>query len=165
MKIRVLGSCAGGRLPQWNCGGTNSVRARAGDPAVPPRTQPSIAVSADVEVGIDLEPIDRDVHSILSQFATPDEIELVNSFSAQQPDEAWPTRLWCAKEAVGKVLGTGLGGRPKDFTAVELSPEGRLLMHHVPTGSTYVVTSVRVNEFVVAYTSALALVADPVPAA
>ena len=47
MKVRVLGSCAGGGLPQWNCGGRNSVRARSSDPAVPPRTQPSIAVSAD----------------------------------------------------------------------------------------------------------------------
>src|SRR3990172_1499528 len=47
MKIFVLGSGAGGGLPQWNCGGPNNVRARAGDPAVPPRTQPSIAVSAD----------------------------------------------------------------------------------------------------------------------
>jgi pyrroloquinoline quinone biosynthesis protein B len=47
MKIRVLGSCAGGGLPQWNCGGPNSVRARAGDPAVPAQTQPSLAVSAD----------------------------------------------------------------------------------------------------------------------
>lgn len=47
MKIRVLGSCAGGGLPQWNCGGTNSVRARRGDPDVPPRTQPGLAVSAD----------------------------------------------------------------------------------------------------------------------
>jgi pyrroloquinoline quinone biosynthesis protein B len=47
MKVRVLGSCAGGGLPQWNCGGPNSVRAREGDPAVPPRMQPSIAVSAD----------------------------------------------------------------------------------------------------------------------
>ena len=49
MHIRVLGSCAGGGLPQWNCGGPNSVRARAGDPAVPPQTQPSIAVSSDGE--------------------------------------------------------------------------------------------------------------------
>ncbi len=49
MKVRVLGSCAGGGLPQWNCGGPNSVRARAGDPAVPAQTQPSIAVSADGE--------------------------------------------------------------------------------------------------------------------
>jgi pyrroloquinoline quinone biosynthesis protein B len=46
MRVRVLGSSAGGGLPQWNCGGANSVRARAGDPAVPPRTQPSLALSA-----------------------------------------------------------------------------------------------------------------------
>jgi pyrroloquinoline quinone biosynthesis protein B len=46
MRIHVLGSSAGGGLPQWNCGGPNSVRARAGDPAVPPRTQPSLAISA-----------------------------------------------------------------------------------------------------------------------
>jgi pyrroloquinoline quinone biosynthesis protein B len=36
-------------LPQWNCGGEPSVRARSGDPDVPPRSQPSIAVSADAE--------------------------------------------------------------------------------------------------------------------
>ena len=47
MKIRVLGSCAGGGLPQWNCGCSNCVRARAGDPEVPPRSQPSVAVSSD----------------------------------------------------------------------------------------------------------------------
>lgn len=49
MKIFVLGSSAGGGLPQWNCGGEYSTRARQGDPAVPPRSQPSIAVSADGE--------------------------------------------------------------------------------------------------------------------
>jgi pyrroloquinoline quinone biosynthesis protein B len=47
MKVRVLGSCAGGGLPQWNCGGANSVRARRGDRDVPSRTQPGLAVSAD----------------------------------------------------------------------------------------------------------------------
>jgi pyrroloquinoline quinone biosynthesis protein B len=47
MRVRVLGSCAGGGLPQWNCGGTNAVRARAGDPELPPRSQASLAVSAD----------------------------------------------------------------------------------------------------------------------
>ncbi|MFP8875097.1 MAG: MBL fold metallo-hydrolase [Myxococcota bacterium] len=49
MKIHVLGSSAGGGLPQWNCGGTYSTRARQGDRNVPPRTQPSIAVSASGE--------------------------------------------------------------------------------------------------------------------
>jgi len=49
VKIRVLGSAAGGGLPQWNCGGENAVRARAGDPALAPRSQASLAVSADGE--------------------------------------------------------------------------------------------------------------------
>lgn len=47
--VRVLGSAAGGGLPQWNCGGENSVRARRGDLSVPARSQPSIAVSSDGE--------------------------------------------------------------------------------------------------------------------
>jgi pyrroloquinoline quinone biosynthesis protein B len=45
--VRVLGSAAGGGLPQWNCGCDRCVRARAGDPSVPPRSQPSIAISTD----------------------------------------------------------------------------------------------------------------------
>ncbi len=49
MKVHVLGSSAGGGLPQWNCGGSYSTRARRGDPNVPRRSQPSIAVSADGE--------------------------------------------------------------------------------------------------------------------
>jgi pyrroloquinoline quinone biosynthesis protein B len=47
MRMIVLGSAAGGGLPQWNCACANCTRARAGDPAVRPRTQSSIAVSAD----------------------------------------------------------------------------------------------------------------------
>ena len=47
MKIRVLGSAGGGGLPQWNCGGANSLRSRSGDPALPPRSQASLAVSGD----------------------------------------------------------------------------------------------------------------------
>lgn len=47
MKIRILGSAAGGGLPQWNCRCPNCDAALAGDPAVPPRTQSSIAASAD----------------------------------------------------------------------------------------------------------------------
>ena len=45
MRVRVLGSSAGGGLPQWNCGCERCVRARDG--RLEPRRQPSIAVSAD----------------------------------------------------------------------------------------------------------------------
>ncbi len=47
MQCLVLGAAAGGGFPQWNCGCPNCARARAGDPAARPRTQASVAVSAD----------------------------------------------------------------------------------------------------------------------
>ena len=47
MKVRVLGAGAGGGYPQWNCNHPNSRRARSGDPSARPRTQSSIALSAN----------------------------------------------------------------------------------------------------------------------
>jgi pyrroloquinoline quinone biosynthesis protein B len=46
MLIKVLGSAAGGGLPQWNCNGRNSADARNGVGGLTPRTQASVAVSA-----------------------------------------------------------------------------------------------------------------------
>lgn len=46
LHIKVLGSAAGGGVPQWNCNYTYSRRARAGDIDVPERLQSSIAASA-----------------------------------------------------------------------------------------------------------------------
>jgi pyrroloquinoline quinone biosynthesis protein B len=45
MKVRVLGSAAGGGFPQWNCNCPNCRGARAG--RLKPRTQSSIAVAGD----------------------------------------------------------------------------------------------------------------------
>ena len=47
MIIKVLGSAAGGGLPQWNCNGRNSADVRRGVAGLKPRTQTSLAVSAD----------------------------------------------------------------------------------------------------------------------
>lgn len=47
MILRVLGSAAGGGFPQWNCACPNCAAVRAGDPNFEPRTQDSVAVSAD----------------------------------------------------------------------------------------------------------------------
>jgi pyrroloquinoline quinone biosynthesis protein B len=47
MRIRILGSAAGGGVPQWNCRCPNCAAARAGSGHVKPRTQSSVAVSAD----------------------------------------------------------------------------------------------------------------------
>ncbi|MGH8222296.1 MAG: pyrroloquinoline quinone biosynthesis protein PqqB [Woeseiaceae bacterium] len=47
MHIRVLGSAAGGGFPQWNCNCRNCDGVRKGTLRARPRTQSSIAVSAD----------------------------------------------------------------------------------------------------------------------
>jgi pyrroloquinoline quinone biosynthesis protein B len=47
MRIRILGSGAGGGFPQWNCNCANCRAVRAGTPGFSPRTQSSLAVSAD----------------------------------------------------------------------------------------------------------------------
>jgi pyrroloquinoline quinone biosynthesis protein B len=47
MHVRILGSAAGGGVPQWNCRCANCTAARAGSGDVRPRTQSSVAISAD----------------------------------------------------------------------------------------------------------------------
>ena len=49
MKTVILGSAAGGGVPQWNCRCFVCDLARSGDPRVTPRTQSSIALSQDGE--------------------------------------------------------------------------------------------------------------------
>jgi pyrroloquinoline quinone biosynthesis protein B len=49
VRIRVLGSAAGGGFPQWNCGCGNCRGVREGTIRALPRTQESVAVSADGE--------------------------------------------------------------------------------------------------------------------
>ena len=50
IRIHILGSAAGGGLPQWNCTCVNCVAARAARAGkIEPQTQSSIAISADSE--------------------------------------------------------------------------------------------------------------------
>ncbi len=75
MKIRVLGAAAGGGFPQWNCNCRNCDGVRKGSVRATPRTQSSIAVSAD------------DVNWILFN-ASPDLLAQYKSFPALQPARA-----------------------------------------------------------------------------
>ncbi len=49
MRLRIIGSAAGGGFPQWNCNYHLSRRVRAGEGDLLPRTQSSLAASADGE--------------------------------------------------------------------------------------------------------------------
>ena len=72
MKIRVLGSAAGGGFPQWNCNCFNCNGVRDGSIRAIPRTQSSIAVS------------DNDVDWILIN-ASPDILAQIRAAAPLQP--------------------------------------------------------------------------------
>jgi acyl transferase domain-containing protein/phosphopantetheinyl transferase len=114
----------------------------------------AIAIAASQPVGVDIEPASRPSMSLLGDFAAPDETILLDRLAAADPAQAWETRLWCAKEAAAKALGTGLQGRPKDFQAVEMDDSGSLQILHVPSGACFAVSTCLVGEFVVAQAAA-----------
>lgn len=47
MRVRVLGSAAGGAFPQWNCGCDNCQAVRRGGSGLLPRTEDSLVITAD----------------------------------------------------------------------------------------------------------------------
>jgi phosphopantetheinyl transferase len=112
----------------------------------------AVAVVSPFAAGIDLEPVSRPVTRILGDFALPEELRLLEELAAAAPsDGAWPTRLWCAKEAAGKALGTGLAGRPRDFELVHAEQTGRMRIRHRPSGQQLDVVATDRDGMIVAY--------------
>jgi pyrroloquinoline quinone biosynthesis protein B len=81
MRVRVLGSAAGGGVPQWNCACVNCALARAGDGRVASRTQDSIAVSTG-----------RGERWLLVN-ASPDVLRQIERFNALWPPSARSTPI------------------------------------------------------------------------
>jgi pyrroloquinoline quinone biosynthesis protein B len=76
MKIRILGSAAGGGFPQWNCNCRNCSGVRAGTLRTQARTQSSIAVSG------------ADPHAWALINASPDILKQLQSCAKLQPARA-----------------------------------------------------------------------------
>jgi len=74
MKVRVLGSAAGGGFPQWNCNCGNCRGVRTGTIRARARTQSSIAVSSDEKSWVLFN-------------ASPDILQQIREFPALQPGD------------------------------------------------------------------------------
>lgn len=85
MKIRVLGSAAGGGFPQWNCNCRNCAGLRNGTLRARARTQSSIAVRADDAQG---GPADGDAASWVLVNASPDILSQLRAQPDFQPARA-----------------------------------------------------------------------------
>lgn len=114
----------------------------------------AIAVACGEPVGLDLEPACSVDPALADQIASESEQQLFAGVGHEGLDANWLTRLWCAKEAVAKQLGTGLQGHPDQFVAVDVNPDnGQFLMHILSTGETEVVSTCEVSNMIIAVTT------------
>lgn len=85
--------------------------------------------AGDVGVGIDIESIEERPNSVEHIAFAESEQQLLDQFRATtEPGSlehlSWFTRFWSAKEAVGKALGTGLAGKPRQLEVVAVRAGG-----------------------------------------
>ncbi|MFF7203382.1 beta-ketoacyl synthase N-terminal-like domain-containing protein [Streptomyces sp. NPDC008141] len=79
-------------------------------------------------VGIDIEAVTDDPDALTRIALTADERRLADDLAAREGigHAQATTVLWCAKEAAAKAEGSGLGGRPRQWTVAE-GPAGLLV--------------------------------------
>ena len=78
--------------------------------------------SSATGVGVDLEHAGR-LKDGAKDLAFTSAEQVLLAAVAEGPQESWPLRLWCAKEAVAKALGLGLVGGPRALVADRLDAE------------------------------------------
>lgn len=92
----------------------------------------AVALAAADPVGIDIEQVVARDAGFLAAFSSAAERRLLAGCTHAEHD-AWVTRLWCAKEALGKRLGSGVVGAAQDFEAQALGADGSLRLLHRPS--------------------------------
>jgi 4'-phosphopantetheinyl transferase EntD len=107
----------------------------------------AVAVAHHSAVGIDIERIVAHDAAFLSSIAGPGEAVLLEGLPAGE-HAAWVTRLWCAKEALGKALGTGVRDGPRHYAAHALGEDGSLEMRHA--GCAIQVSTQRDGDWIIA---------------
>jgi phosphopantetheine--protein transferase-like protein len=110
----------------------------------------AIAVAHERVVGIDLERIAAREANVVEAFASAKEREMICKFPSQER-AAWITRLWCAKEAAGKLLGVGLEGKPLALQATEMTEDGKIVIANEGEIVCASVTTIENDGFIIAY--------------
>ncbi|VVM04927.1 hypothetical protein MAMC_00306 [Methylacidimicrobium cyclopophantes] len=101
----------------------------------------ALGAASEAPIGVDLEPI-REPGELLWEALSEEERKAVSSFAKANAQEGF-FRLWCAKEAAGKLFGSGLGRGPRALEA-RWQGEGDFLVRLRGSGSETVVrTAVR----------------------
>jgi phosphopantetheinyl transferase (holo-ACP synthase) len=111
-----------------------------------------VAPGSETTVGIDIEPVDTRPPGFAEAALGEDERRLLSQEGLAGSDE-WLLRCWCAKEAAGKAVGSGLGGRPSSIIVTALDrATGRVAV--AAGGRSLAVRTLREGDVVVAVTVA-----------
>jgi len=111
----------------------------------------AIAIAHRQRLGIDLEALEPKDAAFRETVTTPRERGLLKRFSPAQQD-FWLTALWCAKEATGKAMGTGIEGKPRGIEAERIDEHGIIAVRHDPSGRRFIVSVKNEAAFVIALT-------------
>jgi len=87
----------------------------------------AIAASQVHGVGIDMENYENKPDGFEENALSANERKMLHNLKKEERLE-WMLRFWCAKEALGKALGTGLSLGPKSFEVIGLENPDVLLM-------------------------------------
>lgn len=112
----------------------------------------AIAAAHGEASGVDIERIAARDASFVQTFTTAPERDMIENFP-EADRHTWTTRLWCAKEAAGKLLGRGVDGAPQAFEAIDLESSGLVEIRHRPGARLIHVKTVEDFGFIIARAS------------
>jgi phosphopantetheinyl transferase len=89
------------------------------------RAEVGVAIVRPGPCGIDVEEIVEHHVDTYAAACGPDELALLadHAEASGERDAVWFARFWTAKEAVAKLLGTGLRGAPEKFEVISAAPD------------------------------------------
>ncbi|RTL87030.1 MAG: 4'-phosphopantetheinyl transferase superfamily protein [Hyphomicrobiales bacterium] len=114
----------------------------------------AIAAAHQEPVGIDIEPVAPRDAAFCETLCAPAERLLLDerAKACDATTDEWMTRLWCAKEALGKHRGSGVDGAVRKLAAIAISADGAIDI--LPRGEAHSrrVTTLRDGDVIIAWT-------------
>ncbi len=114
----------------------------------------AIAIAQSGPVGVDIERISARNPGFLETITSEAErvlfSEQINMGDSADKMEEWITRLWCAKEVVGKLMGIGVDV-PQHFEATAIAIDGTIQIRPQGSDRPVFVNTSRDNDFIIAH--------------
>lgn len=110
----------------------------------------AIAIAESVPVGVDIERISAHNPEFLETITSEAERALLNGQDDMEASSDWITRIWCAKEVVGKLMGTGVS-TPQQLKITAIATDGTIQIQPQGNDRPVFVSTTRDGDFIIAH--------------